>query len=180
VNNTAGLPGPGAIVSAESVTAQYCGDETVNRPSEECDGSDDTNCPGACAPNCECATTCGDGTVEFGEQCDPGDPPTTPASDAACPAQCGAVGSPTECTCPAVCGDGFVAPTEQCDPGGVPPGTPASDAACPGQCLPTCACTPAVCGNGTIEPGELCEFPAVNCGPLQLCNITGGCQACVP
>ncbi len=181
VNNTAGLPGPGAIRFPNTVDAKFCGDNVRNRPSEECDGSDSANCPGACAPDCTCMTVCGNGVTEFGEQCDPGNPPTVPASDAACPTQCKPANDPAACTCPPICGDGFVAPTEQCDPGGVPPGTPANDSACPGSCNPvTCACPPPICGNGTIEPGETCELPNVNCGPLQLCSAASSCTACVP
>lgn len=171
VNNTAGLPGPGAIRFPNVVTAAFCGDGAKNRPAEECDGGDDANCPGACAPNCTCTTTCGNNLKEFGEQCDGTD-------STSCPGLCKPPSDPAECTCPAICGDGFVGPGEICDPGG-PGGTPPpSDAACPGACLQgTCTCPPPICGNGTIEPGEVCELPQVNCGPLQIC---AGCTQCVP
>ena len=175
INNTAGLPGPGAIRYPQTLTAAYCGDNHVNQASEECDGTDDANCPGACNDAaCVCNVVCGNNTVDFGEQCDgPGQ------------AQCGAgqtciqPGNPDQCTCtPAICGDGFKAPSEQCDPGGTPPGTPADDDACPGHCQAvTCTCPTAICGNGVIESGEVCELPAVGCGALQAC---AACMACVP
>ncbi|TMA80093.1 MAG: hypothetical protein E6J72_09400 [Deltaproteobacteria bacterium] len=173
VNNTAGLPGPGAIRFPNSVDAKYCGDGVKNRPQEQCDGNDATACPGQCLPNCTCNTACGNNVVEVGEQCDG-------SGQAQCgPGQtCLPPGDPAECTCsPAVCGDGFKAPSEQCDPGG-PGGTPLpSDAACPGHCLATCTCQPPVCGNGVIEAGEVCELPQTGCGPLQICVA---CTQCAP
>jgi hypothetical protein len=174
VNNTAGLPGPGAVLLPNDLDPRYCGDGVVNRIAEECDGADDDNCPGACAASCTCTTVCGNDVVEFGEQCDG-------AASTACPGLCVASGQPNECTCPALCGDGFVGPGEICDPGG-PGGTPPpSDTACPGQCLAgTCQCPPPICGNGVIEPGEVCEPPGTGCGPLQLCNGVPPCTQCVP
>jgi hypothetical protein len=177
VNNTAGLPGPGAILYGNDVGSAFCGDGVHNRSQEECDGGDDANCPGVCAANCTCVTTCGDGAIEFGEQCDPGGPGgVPPPDDGACPTLCAAAGGPDECTCPAVCGDGFTGPGELCDPGGPGGSPPPTDAACPGQCT-ACTCPPPICGNGQIEMGELCELPGVNCGPLQICNPTSftGC-----
>ena len=179
VNNTAGLPGPGAIRYGNALDLKYCGDGTLNRTQEECDGDDDANCPGACAANCLCTTVCGNGTTEFGEQCDPGGPGgVPPPDDGACPTLCAAAGGPDECTCPALCGDGFVGPGEQCDPGGPGGMPPAADGACPGQCnAVTCQCPAPLCGNGIIEAGEVCELPDVDCGPLQLCV---GCTTCLP
>ncbi len=171
VNNTAGLPGPGAIRFPNAVSAAFCGDGQRNRPQEACDGGDDANCPGACQPDCTCHTTCGNNVTEFGEQCDGTD-------STACPGLCKAPGDPAECTCPAICGDGFTGPGEQCDPGGPGGSPPPSDAACPGLCLQgTCQCQPPICGNGVIEAGEVCELPQTGCGPLQICV---GCTQCAP
>jgi hypothetical protein len=176
VNSTAGLPGPGAILYGQTVTAEYCGDGIKNRPSEQCDGADATNCPGQCQAGCICpAATCGNNVVEIGEQCDG-------TSNAACnhANSCVAPGPANQCTCdPTFCGDGFTAGTEQCDPGGPGGSPPPSDAACPGQCSVTCQCPAPICGNGVIEGSEVCEFPAVNCGPLQACNVPL-CTMCVP
>jgi len=171
VNSTAGLPGPGAIRFPNTVTAKFCGDNVRNRPEEECDGTDSTNCPGNCLPDCTCNSTCGNNVKQFPEQCDGTD-------STACPGTCKPPSDPNECTCPAICGDGFVGPGEQCDPGGVPPGTPASDAACPGNCnAVTCQCPTPICGNGVLEAGELCELPSVHCGSQQICVA---CMQCAP
>jgi hypothetical protein len=174
IDATAGLPGPTALTFPATVTATLCGDGINNRAQEECDGADDTNCPGACLPNCTCNTTCGNDVVEFGEQCDG-------LIDTVCPGECAAPGEPGECTCPPVCGDGFIGADEQCDPGGPGGSPPASDAACPGLCLAaSCQCPlPPLpqCGNGTIDAGEVCDLPATGCGPLQVCLL---CNECFP
>ena len=163
INQTAGLPGPGAISSPFDVDIKRCGDNTVNRFVEECDGTDDSNCPGSCLANCTCDATCGNDTIEFGEQCDG-------TADGACPGQCGAPSSANPCVCPASCGDGFVGPGEECDP--------PSDSACPGSCA-SCQCPvpTATCLNGVLDPGEPCEVPAIGCGPSQACLL---CQQCFP
>ena len=174
VNNTAGLPGPGAVLLPGTVSLAICGDDQLNQASEECDGTADANCPGQCNDAaCLCNVVCGNGTVDFGEQCDG-------AGQAQCGAgqTCIASGMPEECTCtPAICGDGFKAAAEQCDPG-TPPSTPADDAACPGECQPAlCTCPAPVCGDGVIEGAEICELPGVGCGALQACIA---CTACLP
>ncbi len=111
-----------------------CGDNVVNQPSEECDGTDDGDCPGECGPLCTCPGTtgpeCGNGIVEIGEECDGTD-------DSTCPGRC-----LEDCTCepPASgdpeCGNGIVDPEigEECDG--------ADDAACPGLCRQDCTCPP--------------------------------------
>ncbi len=43
-----------------------CGDENVNQ-GEECDGTNDAACPGACLNNCTCGAFCGDGVCDSGE-----------------------------------------------------------------------------------------------------------------
>src|SRR5262249_52685046 len=68
-----------------------CGDNVVNQPTEQCDGTSSAACPGLCSPTCTCPPpVCGDNVVnQPTEQCDG-------TSSAACPGLC----SPT-CTCPA-------------------------------------------------------------------------------
>ena len=123
-----------------------CGDGQVNQPSEQCDGIDDSACPGACHPDCTCgAATCGNGVVEPGEKCDG-------SADTACPGACKA-----DCTCGPFCGNGAVDPGEECDG--------AASTACPASaCQSDCTCGP-FCGNNQIDPGEECDG-----------NGTGACQ----
>ncbi len=41
-----------------SLAYEYCGDGMVNTPEEECDTTDDADCPGFCDPvTCECITS---------------------------------------------------------------------------------------------------------------------------
>ena len=64
-----------------------CGDNVVNSQTEECDGTDDSNCAGLCQVNCQCAS-CGDGIVnQPTEDCDGAD-------DTLCPGLC-----TVTCTC---------------------------------------------------------------------------------
>ncbi len=171
INTVAGLPGPGSIAIPNTVDARLCGDGVVNRFQEECDRSDDSNCPGTCLPNCLCQRTCGNNTIEFGEQCDG-------TADAACPGQCEPSSSENACLCPPVCGDGFIGEGEQCDPGGVGGTPPADDDLCPGLCTScTCPVELPTCLNNQLDAGEVCDVPAIGCGPLQVC---GACLACLP
>jgi hypothetical protein len=72
-------------------TPPICGDNVVNQPSEQCDGTDDAACPGLCQVDCTCGTpppVCGDNVVnQPGEECDGTD-------DTACPGLC-----QVDCTC---------------------------------------------------------------------------------
>jgi hypothetical protein len=172
INTVAGLPGPGSISILNTVDARLCGDGVVNRFQEECDRTDDSNCPGTCLPNCLCQRTCGNNTIEFGEQCDG-------TADTACPGQCEPPSSEKACLCPPVCGDGFIGEGEQCDPGGIN-GAAADDDLCPALCNgTTCQCTVQVptCLNSVLDPGEVCEVPSTGCGPLQVC---AACLMCLP
>jgi cysteine-rich repeat protein len=114
-----------------------CGND-VTEEGEECDGTDEGECLAACAPDCTCAPTCGDGA------CDPGE---------------------TVCACSQDCGCGAAG---ACPYGGVPGVPPPDkcycDPLCPFYgdcCADACtecsdACTPG-CGNGVLECGEQCD-----------------------
>ncbi len=122
------------------VSAAVCGDDT-REGAEECDGTDDSACPGLCTVNCECpAAVCGNNVIETGEECDGTDPGTCPTGT------CG-----VNCECPAaVCGNDIIETGEECD--GTDPGT------CPtGTCTVNCECPAPVCGNDVTETDEECD-----------------------
>ncbi len=60
----------GACINDEGM----CGNGVVDQ-GEECDGNDDSNCPGQCQSDCTCgsgSSTCGNGVIDSGEECDDG------------------------------------------------------------------------------------------------------------
>lgn len=102
----------------------------INESGEQCDGSDDAACPGACGVDCSCpAPVCGNDVIESGEQCDG-------SSAGACPT--GACAA--DCTCEApVCGNDITEAGEACDG--------SDDLLCPGACQGNCTCAPAFCSE---------------------------------
>jgi hypothetical protein len=120
----AGGPEVEVVLNPSDVT--ICGDDEINQAVEECDGTDDEACPGACLSTCNCpaAPACGDNVNnQIDEECDGLD-------DAACPGACR-----FDCTCPPppTCGDNRINQTiEECDG---PDDTP-----CRGRCLGNCLC----------------------------------------
>jgi hypothetical protein len=119
---------PVVLLTTGTPPAPVCGDNAINQPSEQCDGTAAGTCTAGCRADCTCVPppVCGDGAInQPSEQCDG-------AASAACPGACRA-----DCTCPPppppVCGDNHVnQPSEQCD------GT--ADTACPGLCRADCTC----------------------------------------
>jgi Tol biopolymer transport system component len=102
----------------------------VREGSEECDGTDDSACPGQCRADCTCPPVCGNNVRNPGEQCDGTD-------DFGCPGRCRG-----DCTCPPPsCGDNVRDPGEQCDGLDAP--------SCPGLCLSDCTCR---CANTVTDP----------------------------
>jgi cysteine-rich repeat protein len=97
----------------------------------------------ACAPECGCvAQTCGNGTINPGEQCDDGNQ----ISGDCCSSTC-----QTEAGC---CGNGTVNQGEQCDDGNLVSGD---------CCSSSCHTEPICCGDGNLDPGEQCDdFNAVS------------------
>jgi len=100
---------------------------------------------------CGVAATCGNGTIDPQEQCDPAAQPT------GCPA--GQNCSVNDCVCvtPPSCGDGFINPPEQCDPQAVPTGCGTSLPVCNPA---SCQCEQPSCGNNQVEAGEQCDGTA--------------------
>ncbi len=174
-----------------------CGNNAVDAP-EECDGSSDSACPGACRPDCTCMATgdanfgfCGDNIIQkpnkdgVTEDCEPPgtrDPVTGQLVSSACFLR-NALGQVTgtgacddKCKCIAgtftksSCGDGRADAGEQCGD----PGTPG----CPiGSMCVNCKCwaVPLTCGNGVKDAGEQCDpgKPGVACPAGQTCS--GNC-----
>jgi cysteine-rich repeat protein len=166
----------------------------VNVDFEVCDdGPDNENAPGSCAPDCGSfipLPSCGDGTVNAGEQCDEGNGVNgtlASACDVRCQTKCGngfrdegeqcddGVNSGSygtcnpDCTFAGFCGDGVVANVEACDAGSsnVEPSVAYGNNLCTTQCLvaPTC-------GDGRVDAsfGEICDSsPSCSnaCRPIQ-------------
>ena len=133
--------------------------------------------------------TCGDGTLEAGEDCDPaiaanapGGTPVGAAANSGCPSNChetcgnSIVEAPTEqcdpantATCDAQCrtrvascGDGFINGTEVCDVNGAGVADDVLPAGSPAgsSCKADCSSVVApVCGDGVVSAGEQCELP---------------------
>ena len=106
-----------------------CGND-LTESGEQCDGTDDAACPGACDASCSCpAPVCGNDIQEAGEECDG-------SSASACPTGvCTA-----SCMCePPVCGNDIAEAGEACDG--------SDDLMCPGLCQSNCSCPPASCAE---------------------------------
>ncbi len=144
------------------------------------------------SPDChQPAPFCGDGNLDFGEQCDDGN---NQDGD-----HCSAT-----CTVEAFCGDGIVDPNEGCDDGNNVNGDSCS-AECTLEffcgdgvlnvgeqcddnnnidgdgCSSSCTVEP-FCGDGNLDPGEQCD-DANNVngdGCSAVCAVEGGGQGCTP
>lgn len=201
----------GACAPAEDGCATIFGDPCRRLPAgasggEECDlGS--RNGPGSlCSASCLWNPTprvtdvppgtCGNGTLDRGEQCDPGrsclSGPTigrTCLSDAecgggtcavrerfGCSEQCQALGASAT---GASCGNNDVADGETCDDGNRVGGDGCS-ADCRNEGSRSVV---ALCGNTALEPGESCERTAGGPWPIASCDPTSclrtGSDACV-
>jgi hypothetical protein len=166
-----------ACVQCVNQPAPICNDTITNAP-ELCDPPFETSsCGGGqvCAANCLSCSTCGNGTLDSGEECDPGDRYATTTDGVPAPVDGNCAGGclPT-CTCPpAACSNGIwdTLRGERCDP------TAGDTNPCPGtvtdpitgavatRCTNACVCLPQ-CQNGVLETGtgstsidENCEFP---------------------
>lgn len=149
--------------------ATSCGDGFVQSPNsdnifEECDGQDDSACPGLCLDDCTCPDlTCNNNNVKEtnrNEQCDGYDSHCNDPNMVCINCECVELNS---------CGDNVVQDGEQCD-GGVgciPPGIP-------GECTYIVQKT---CGNGILEAQEECDGALnANCFSAS-CNMVGN-NAC--
>jgi hypothetical protein len=130
------------------------------------------------------ATTCGNGVVDAGEQCDNGAANSDSAPDAcrtSCLSakcgdgvvdtgeQCDSAMSATPCsiTCTLpVCGDGMVTVGEECDNGA------SNSDSTPDACRTTCK--RAFCGDGVVDSTEACDAMTATCQQCTVVSGTGG------
>jgi MYXO-CTERM domain-containing protein len=129
-------------------------------------------------------TTCGNGMVDAGEQCDNGTANSDSLPDACRTScllakcgdrvvdtgeQCDSAMSATpcnmNCTLP-VCGDGMVAANEECDNGA------ANSNSTPDACRTTCK--PASCGDGVVDSMEGCDAVTATCVQCMVVSGVGG------
>jgi cysteine-rich repeat protein len=96
---------------------------------------------------CGILVTCGNGTIDATEECDPNAQPTGCLQGDNC--------TVNDCVCvtPPSCGDGFIDGAEQCDPAAVPTGC-SSGEVCNAD---SCVCEVPTCGNDQVEAGEVCD-----------------------
>jgi cysteine-rich repeat protein len=113
--------------------------------------ADGTACAGGVCRESLCApATCGNKTLDPGEECDDGNLVAGDGCEANCRFSCHADGD---------CNDGNPCNgTERCDAHLCARGLPLADgAACTGGTCRARLCAPAGCGNGTLDPGEECD-----------------------
>src|SRR5262249_2017200 len=69
-NSREAATGRPQVILTTICTTCVCGNNVVDQPTEQCDGTSDALCPGLCQANCKCAV-CGDNIVNTPtEQCD--------------------------------------------------------------------------------------------------------------
>ncbi len=169
-----------------------CGDGKVRLGVEGCDdgGLDDGDgCSADCAvePGFACngepsscvPVTCGDGTIDDGEQCDDSNVFDDDGCSHACTPEPGYVcsGEPSQCT--HTCGDGVIDDGEACDDNNVDvdDGCDANCAVEPGyRCSGAPSSCTLTCGNGVIDDGEACDDENLDDddGCSSSCNVDPG------
>jgi fibro-slime domain-containing protein len=170
----------------------YCGDGVVQKTQgEDCDPPNTTGCSATCKalPGYTCVglgpstcqkPVCGNGTIEFGEQCDDGNDTNPNDGCNTCKLAVGYVCPAEGVPCRARCGDGLKLGTEQCDDGNKDDGDGCNAGCrvelgydCP---TPNAACVKAECGNHIVESGESCDGDSATVGTPPLTAIAGdGC-----
>lgn len=178
--------------SARCLPAPRCGDRAVDGAfGEVCDDGKNDGTPGSCSADCKKfieLVTCGNGTLDPGEQCDHGAANGPGNScDRHCHFTCGnGVKDPGEtcdngvndgsyggctsnCQVGGYCGDGIKNGPEQCDHAGS--NQPVGAAYGPGICTQACTFAP-YCGDGRVQAsrGEECDT-TVSCDAS--CKLVG-------
>ena len=137
-----------------------CGNNDIDNPCEQCDGTDNDACELSCDAKCQCvAPVCGNGIIGPGEDCDDGNNDDGDGCSLTCTVEpgCECTGEPSVCTC---CGDGVVEGSEACDDSNTSDGD-----CCSSTCTFDSAGTP--CGSNRDTQ---CDNP-------DTCNGSGSCQA---
>ena len=150
-----------------------CGDGIVAGP-EQCDDAQqppvgDDGCDAACSVEAgyacrgepsECASVCGNGTLNPGEECDDGNPNSGDGCSSRCVVEAGYVCPSAGSPCVSSCGNGNLEAGEACDDGNSSAGDGCSESC---QIEPgfVCSGSPSQCafscGDAQKDPGEECD-----------------------
>jgi len=108
------------------------------------------------------SSTCGNGVIEFGENCEDGNTTSGDGCSSACVIEshytCPQIGMP--CVHDVICGDHMIEGKEECDDGNTTSGDGcAADCKleCGWQCPPGAVCRAAKCGDGKVAGNEQCD-----------------------
>jgi cysteine-rich repeat protein len=149
------------------------------------------NCSGSSGTNQACARSCGDGSIDPGEDCDDGNQLSGDGCSSSCKVEDGfgciltkQPDSSNLSKCTTRCGDGIVSAGEECDCGDPNDPSVQIPAGCPGKnantlyggCKTNCKWGP-FCGDGNSDsPDEQCDYGKDNGHNLGQGGCTFGCM----
>jgi len=169
------------ISASKVIRERFCVNGVVQTKEYDCEKYGFTACvdvPGKgarCVEDVVPSTRCGDGAVQFPEQCDP---PGVACMKGGKPGVCNA-----GCQCvvppPKKCGNKRLDAGEQCDPPGANCVSPGGK---PSVCNPGCQCPEPPkkkCGDKVVQPPEQCDPPGKACKSAKgvgVCSAVCGCD----